>query len=489
MSFVRRYFPLITLLVAIASLYFYGLSRVGVLDPDEPRYLAIGHAMAASGDFVTPRLWGSPWFEKPPLLYWMTAVGASMHLGPELAGRFPVALLSLAFLGVMFLLLRRQFGVPAAAVSAVLLATSLGWLAYSNLALTDLPLAVCFSLAVFVALPLVEPNTGSSRADLPRWIVIGFALGLATLAKGLVPVALAVPFLWFLRHRWRSWFIALASASVVALPWYVLMYLRNGRAFLFDFFWKHHVERLYSASLQHVQPWWYYLPVLLAALYPWTPLFARLFFPQSWNRKRRFLASCVLFGLLLFSVSLNKLPGYLLPLLPLVFALLGSAIAPLLTAGHLRAWLMPCAVLIATLPLIAVLLPQTLQAGRIILPAFPHIGLTALFYIAAPMAAVLFSRRAWAGIVLVLCLVAGCFYIKITAFPILEASVSARSVWQRIRNDPGRICTDWIDRNWAYGIAFYRGAPYPVCVPYQYDFALRSNGRSQPVLVPLPKKP
>jgi len=73
-----------------------------VLGPDEPRYVAIGRTMAQTGDWITPRLWGSPWFEKPPLLYWMTAAGTAAGLNSELSGRLPVVLFSLAFLGTMF---------------------------------------------------------------------------------------------------------------------------------------------------------------------------------------------------------------------------------------------------------------------------------------------------------------------------------------------------------------------------------------------------
>ncbi len=181
-------------MLAIACLYLYDLDGVGVISPDEPRYIAIGRAMWNTGDYVTPRLWGTPWFEKPPLLYWLTSLGTGLHLGPELSGRLPVVLLSLAFLSVMFMLLRREFGLEAAAISSVLLATSAGWLTYSSLALTDLPLAVFFSLAVLLALPLTRTQPGESQPQAIRLLLIGGCLGLAALAKGLVPLALALPF-------------------------------------------------------------------------------------------------------------------------------------------------------------------------------------------------------------------------------------------------------------------------------------------------------
>jgi 4-amino-4-deoxy-L-arabinose transferase-like glycosyltransferase len=445
--------------------------------------------MAKTYDFVTPRLWGEPWFEKPPLLYWMTSFGTFVHLGPELSGRLPVALLSLAFLGVMFWCLRREFGVAAAAAATVLLATSAGWIAYSSLALTDLPLAVFYSLAVFLALRLVNEDSAKGGLRAGRFALIGFCLGLGTLAKALVPIALAVPFLWYLRRWWRSWVVALCAGLVVALPWYVMVYARNGYAFLQTFFWRQQFERLYSPSLQHVQPWWYYGPVLLAALYPWTPLFALPFLEhRGWDKRHRFLMSCAAFGFLVFSVSLNKLPGYLLPLLPAIFTLLGCSVAQRRWTGSLRGWLVACAVLIATLPLLAGVLPESLRLGRITTSGTLHIGLTESFYMAAPLAASLLAKRTRAGISLVLCLVAGGFFLKIVCFPVLDRTVSARGVWRQIEHSRGTICSDWLDRHWVYGLALYRGAPYPDCNSGRYDYALRARGREWPMLVPLGKK-
>lgn len=487
MSLLRRYFPLVTLLVAITSLYLYGLNKVGVLGPDEPRYLAIGRAMAQSGDYVTPRLWGSPWFEKPPLLYWMTSLGTVCNLGPELSGRLPVTLLSLVFLATMFVLLRREFGAAGASAS-VLLSTSLGWIAYSSLALTDLPLAVFFSLAVFLALPFVGSTVEMGADQHWRWIAIGVSLGLAILAKGMVPLVLAIPSFWYLRRWWRTWTYAVASALIVALPWYVLMYLRNGHAFVEEFFWKQHFERLYSTSLQHMQPWWYYLPMFFGALYPWIPLIGFIFTPfGKWDQRSRFLGVTVLFGLIFFSISVNKLPGYLLPLMPLTFALIGAH-AQRRFVWQTRTWLVTCAALIALLPLSAILLQESLQAGRITLRSGPQLGPTVLFYMAAPILAATLARRAWAGILLALCFVASGFYLKIVSFPVLERSVSPRSLWEKVKSSPGSVCNDWIDRNWAYGLALYRGVPYRLCTDGgHYDFALRTTGRQVPSLEPLTK--
>jgi 4-amino-4-deoxy-L-arabinose transferase-like glycosyltransferase len=483
LSSLRRYAPLITLVVGLASLYLYRLSGVGVLDPDEPRYLAIGRAMAATGDYVTPRLWGSPWFEKPPLLYWLTAIGTNARLGIELSGRLPVAILSLCFLAAMFALVKAEYGEELAALAVVLLGSSAGWLVYSSLALTDLPLAVFYSLAVLLAVPLA--GTVRNEGQSGRFLLIGISLGLATLAKGLVPLMLAVPFAWFLRAWWRKWWIAAAGLLAVALPWYVAITARNGRAFLEDFFWKHHFERVYSSALQHVQPWWYYLPVLAGALLPWTPLAGLLLARgRKWDARQRFLAACVAFGLVVFSVVLNKLPGYLLPLVPSAFLLL--AITADWRGCRLRLWLIPCALAIGCLPLLAQILPGVLAAGRLSLSQLPHIYPREAFYIALPLAVLALARRSWLVPLLVLCLVACGLYLKITAYPVLDREVSARGAWQRIKDAHGVVCDNWVSRKWAYGLALYRGEAYPLCgTPgVRYDYKLQAHGNEMPALVP-----
>src|SRR5579862_8096154 len=133
---------------ALFFLYFFGLTQTGLLGPDEPRYAAIGHAMARDGDWVTPRLWGEPWFEKPALLYWMTAIGFQAGLDLDLAPRLPVAMASVAFLLYFFFVLRREFGDWPALYATTILATSAGWLAFSRVAVTDLPMSVAFAAAM-----------------------------------------------------------------------------------------------------------------------------------------------------------------------------------------------------------------------------------------------------------------------------------------------------------------------------------------------------
>ena len=170
---------------ALYLLFFYGMTRTGLIGPDEPRYASIGREMARSGDWITPRLWGEPWFEKPPLLYWMVGAANLAGLGPDLAPRIPVALLSVGFLLLYYRLLRAEFGARAATFSAMVLGASVAWVTFSQVGVTDLPMSAAFSAAMLFGLRWL--STGDRRMLLRAAPL----LALAVLAKGLVPLALA----------------------------------------------------------------------------------------------------------------------------------------------------------------------------------------------------------------------------------------------------------------------------------------------------------
>jgi len=273
--------------------------------------------MAATGDWISPRLDGEAWLEKPPLLYWMSAIGFRLGLGPETAPRLPLGLATVAFIVWFRFYLRRWLTDEQALLAACILATSAGWIAYTHVAVTDVPLSICFAVAMLVSLRWIEEG---------RWrdaVVAGVFFGLAVLAKALVPVALAAPLVWFGRHRWRQWPLVVGAALAVAGPWYVVITMREGWAFIDELFIKHHFSRIVSQDLQHVQPFWFYGPVIAGLLLPW-PL---LLFRVPWREERwRFFVAWAVFGFAVFSAATNKLPGYLLPLFPALAVLMAVAV-------------------------------------------------------------------------------------------------------------------------------------------------------------------
>jgi len=445
-------------LAAVYFLCFFGLSDAGLLGPDEPRYASIGREMASSGDWVTPRLLGEPWFEKPPLLYWMTAAGFRAGLGEDLAPRLPVALASLAFLVFYGLLLRREFGGAAAWYATLMLATSAGWLAFSQLGVTDLPLAATFAAAMLVCLPWI--SRGDRRAVIPA----GVLLGLAVLAKGLVPLVLALPLAWEGRRRWKELAGIFAVAVLTAAPWYILCTTRNGVAFLEEFFWKHHLERFASESLQHVQPVWFYVPVLLCGLLPWAPVMGKLIRRDLYGEPRtRFLITWFLFGFVFLSASTNKLPGYLLPLLPGLCALMGVALS---RAERAKWTLAACALLTVLFPAAATMLPVAVRSGlsRAPMPDPPWLALAACVVVAVVVwRAESAGARRGAVELTAAALVVGVVYLKSAVVPVMDEAVSTRALWREIAPQRDEVCLDEIHRAWQYGLDYYAVTPLARC--------------------------
>jgi 4-amino-4-deoxy-L-arabinose transferase-like glycosyltransferase len=453
-------------------LYFYRLDAVGLIGPDEPRYASIGREMARSGDWITPRLWGSPWFEKPALLYWMTGAGFRLGLGTELAPRLPVALLAVGFLAFYWWMVRREFGCLAAWLATVILGTCGEWLGFSQVGVTDLPLTATFSAAMLLALPWI------ARKDTRFLPAASALLGFAVLAKGLTPLVLAVPVVpavwWFGRNagdsgrpvpclrdlpRWR----VVGPFLVVALPWYLLCTLRNGMDFPMEFFWRHHFLRFTSDVLAHGQPWWFYAPVLAGAMLPWTPLLPLAVRRAAWrDRRRQFLLAWVLFGLFFFSLSVNKLAGYVLPLLP------GAALLAALgleESADARPWLAGCALLLAAFPMAVPALPAALAWGlsRAPRPVFEWWWLLPAVVAGAVWALAARGRRLAAVAAIATGVAAGMLYVKQAAAPRVDEVASARGLWREIAGRAGDVCIARMDRNWVYGLNYYSVTPLPEC--------------------------
>jgi 4-amino-4-deoxy-L-arabinose transferase-like glycosyltransferase len=250
-------------------------------------------------------------------------------------------------------------------LASLILGSSGMWVAYSQIGVTDLPLAATFSAAMLLALPWV------ARRDTRQLPAAAAMFGLAVLAKGLVPLALAAPLLMGRHVRdWLRWRVV-APFFLVALPWYALCYWRNGWTFIHEFFVVHHFSRVTSGALMHGRPVWFYLPVLLLGLLPWTPLLGLMARRRIYrDRQRAFLGVWVLVVLALFSISINKLPGYILPLLPAAAALMALALDEVADA---RVWLAACGALLVAFPITAQVLPAAVLNGlsRAPRPAVP----------------------------------------------------------------------------------------------------------------------
>jgi 4-amino-4-deoxy-L-arabinose transferase-like glycosyltransferase len=454
------------------------------MGPDEPRYADIGRAMAETGDWVTPRLFGEPWFEKPALLYWMIAAGFSLGLDDTLAPRLPVAALSLLALAAYYLALRRLDPAPPrgrhqAFAATVFLAISAGWLGYSHAAVTDLPLTVFFAAGMLLSMPWALRG---ERRLLP-YAAACFAM--ASLAKGLVPLVLAAPLLFFGWRRALDWLrpLPVLAFAAISLPWYAFCYARNGQAFVDEFFWKHHVSRFFSPELQHVQPFWFYVPVLLGLLFPATPLLASLVSRQNWREAQfRFFALWAGFGLLFFSASTNKLPGYLLPLLPAFCAMMAYGLDD---SRRSRILLAAVAFLVPVYALAGAVLPEALGGGirKASLAPIPWEWL--LLSAAAALLVWRLSARTSPvpALLLLLTLSAGCLvYVKSTALPAASQRTSARELWLRLQPHADITCIGpYSHRAIEYGLRYYSHGRIPLCTAEDRPVPINIRWPDEPI--------
>lgn len=437
--------------------YLFHISGVGLLGPDEPRYASIGREMAESGDWITPRLWAEPWFEKPPLLYWLTGLGFLLGLPVDSAPRAGIAVLSGGFLILFWRCLRRRSGTRAAWLSTLILGSSAGWIAFSQVCATDLPLAATFAAGMLLTFEGLEENR---RGPL---LGGGVAFGLSVLAKGMVGLVLALPLLWFAWRRWREFVVPVLLGLAVAAPWYALMGARHGRAFFDEFFLKHHLARFSDAAVAHAQPWWYYAPVLVCGLFPWFPLLTLVRRSTVESHFGKLLAVWLLWGIVFFSAATNKLPGYLLPLLPAAAGLLGIALERVKNAA------IPLAVstlLLASISVIAGILPQALlegltnsHPGEIRLDVVAGVGLAA---VAVWWLTRRVSRTTATGLVAGLSIL-GVAYLKLSVYPALDRDVSARSLWIEHAMHLRDACLGDLPRDDRYGMNYYTRSPLPDC--------------------------
>ncbi len=310
------------LVILGALILFRGLGNPGLMDPDEGRYAEIAREMVQGGDWLVPRLNSVPYLEKPPLVYWLTALSFTVFGVTEFAARLPAALAALGGVLWAYVLGRRLGGERQGFWGALVLLTSGGYVVLGRLLTLDMVLATLVNVAVGAGyLAFVEKRRG-------LLVVAYAALALGTLTKGPVAPVLAA-LIWGAytlldrRERLTFWLHPGGLLLYVALcaPWFGYLSFKHPE-FLRFFFWDHHVGRFATAPI-HPQPVYFYLPLLVGFLLPWSFLV-----PWAFLRKRPWTDPAGRFLLLwagvvvgFFSLSRGKLPPYILPAL-LPFALL-----------------------------------------------------------------------------------------------------------------------------------------------------------------------
>jgi len=323
--------------VVFLALWFGTLDERELFNPDEGRYAEIPREMVATGDWITPRLNGLKYFEKPALQYWITAAAYNLLGEQEWTARLWPAVSGFLTLLVVYATGHRLAGRPAGVIAALLLASTFQFFLFSQLLTLDMGLTLFLTLAV--AAFLAAEDTRGTAAARRNWMLLAWAaMGLAVQSKGLVGIvlpALTIAGYALLTRDWKlvgrlQWRFGLLVFAAVVLPWFVTVQLRNPEFFEF-FFIREHFARYALDNHHRTGAWYYFLVILVVGALPWSLAYGKALVdalrmrspPHFPVNPYRLLTLWIAVILVFYSASASKLPGYILPVFP-AFALLAA---------------------------------------------------------------------------------------------------------------------------------------------------------------------
>ncbi|MDD4929883.1 MAG: glycosyltransferase family 39 protein [Gallionella sp.] len=333
------------LVTAIALIWFANLEYRTLIKPDEGRYAEIPREMVSTGDWVTPRLNGLKYFEKPPLQYWATAAAYTVFGEHQWTSRLWAGLTGFAGLFLVWFAGMRLFGREAASYAALLLSSSMLYVLMGHINTLDMGVTFFITLGIFAML------LGQSEADIKKrrnWMLLAWAgMALAVMSKGLMGIILpgTAVFIYCMVQRdftvlkRMHWLPGIAVFLLITAPWFYLVMQANPE-FFDRFFIYEHYTRFTTKDLGRYQPWYYFVPVLLAGALPWTVLLFDAMFRSAFAapgesrdagegkpfNAGRFLLIWAVFIYGFFTISGSKLPSYLLPMFPALVLLMGRRI-------------------------------------------------------------------------------------------------------------------------------------------------------------------
>lgn len=327
------------LLLLAALTFFTGLGRGAITDSDEAFYAESSREMVASGDWITPHYNYEPRFQKPILYYWLTSATYLVSGATEMGARLWAALAGVGLVLVTAACGRRWYDEATGLLAGAIVATNFGYFSIGRMALPDLPLTFCITLSIWAAMVSTLEQERSPRKFV---ILAALGLGLGFLVKGpvgvIIPAIVILPVLMIERRSIglnpADIVIGFLVMLVVAMPWYVLMWMRHGNEYLQSFFVGDNFERFATGRFNDPRPWWFYLPVVAGGLLPWTALALVWLGPLfQFIRGRRAVSTIdlrlllwALLPLAFYSLSIGKQPRYVLPVLPPLALLLASSV-------------------------------------------------------------------------------------------------------------------------------------------------------------------
>lgn len=469
--------------------------------------------MAGTGDWITPRLYGTLWFEKPALYYWAAAIGFRLHLSPEWAARLPSALAALISAFVIGWLGWKQSGISAsgfkspALLSSLLFSSSVAAISFARAGGPDMLFTAALTIAMASAatglqkrrhLRGVGPATPAAANSIPLLILFGASLGFAVLAKGPAGIILAggAIGLWAVATgSWTDGFsflhpVAILSFCIISLPWYILCAIRNPD-FLRVFILEHNFNRYLTPVFQHPRPILFFLVILVLGMLPWSGFLwelgkegLRSFREQRWRNSHEFFLACwVVFPVLFFSLSQSKLPGYILPSFPPLALLLGLFLSRFREGGistnRQSAVMLGITWLALALSTNFWLRRLPGLAREAVHPPIIELEILVLVVGVAIIALGIFQKRG-AIILSLLTVTVLVEFAGLRILPALDPYLSARTYGELLQQDrrPDRIFTYRVPRSWNFGLSFYLHREIREWTPEDPEAALVLTSRS-----------
>lgn len=408
MTFAPIRWRLAALVTVLAVVWFANLDARKLIRPDEGRYAEIAREMAATGDWITPRLNGIKYFEKPPLQYWITAVVYRVFGPDEWTARLWAGVSGALCVLLVWRAGKRLFGAEAGAYAG-LVATGMLWMvANAHLNTLDMGLTLWLTLGVAGFL-WAQRDAASPRERRNGMLLSWAACALAVLTKGLIGVVLPAGAIGAymlaardIRLLGRLHLMAgIAVLLLITAPWFVAVSLANPEFAQF-FFVREHFQRFLTAVHRRQEPWWYFGPLLLAGALPWTVLAIQSLATATRGdatsgrfRPRLFLLIWCVFVVLFFSASKSKLPSYILPVFPALAWLMGDRLGrvPAKSLVWHAALLLPLAAAALVLGLRAERYANARTTAEMYAAFEPWILAAAAVMAAAAIAGIVFARR------------------------------------------------------------------------------------------------
>jgi 4-amino-4-deoxy-L-arabinose transferase-like glycosyltransferase len=457
-------------------LFFFGLAYFGLVGADEPRYAQVAREMLARHDWITPTLGGKPWLEKPPLFYWQAMLAYSIFGVSDWAARLPSAVDATLMVVAIYLFLTR-FRPGVQLDGALMAASAAGVVGFARAASTDMPMAAMFTTALLAWYAWHESGTKD-------YLALFYAfLALAALAKGPVAPLLAAGIIGIFalaKHDHRLvvrtlWIPGMLLFCAIALPWYIAVQVKDPE-FFHVFIFQQNLARFGTNLYHHKEPFWYYVPIVLVGLIPWT-VFMAVSLAETirvwWVERRKmlesedalnaFLVIWLAVPIAFFSVSQSKLPGYIVPALPAGTLLLAEYVRRRVSDDERPSiFLVIPHSMVAAVPIVPaimiqyIMLQHRLPWGKAAAISFTFAGVLAIG--TAVTLATKLGLRMLRFVTLVSVVLAVAALLRLGT-QVVDSALSTRplaSEISRLESKPLPLAVAGVSRETEYGLAFYR---------------------------------